>query len=101
MWLGVGVKMKGYYTCKHRSPECSDCRAERKREEQRDWRTMRNEVFEVCEQMYGKLSKETNEKYKNTIKRLESIWRKDKELYSHELEILRRLVKINANAQST
>lgn len=53
-----------------------------------DWSDMRTQVFTVLEGKYGKLSPTNHQMFIKETKRLESIWRKDKQRFALELNKL-------------
>jgi hypothetical protein len=54
----------------------------------RKWNDMRSLVFDKLTEIYGKLSPVNHPLFIKETKRLESIWRKDKELFTIELNKL-------------
>lgn len=50
------------------------------------WTDMRSTVFNELEKKYGILTQVNHEIYKKEMKRLENIWRKDKDKFTVELE---------------
>lgn len=50
-----------------------------------EWTAMRSEVHSALQVKLGKLSPQNHEEYKKQMKRLEKIWKKDKEKYKDEL----------------
>ena len=50
-----------------------------------DWSDMRRSIFTVLEEKYGKLSPTNHQLFIKETKRLESIWRKDKQKFTTEL----------------
>ena len=51
-----------------------------------NWSDMRSEIFNALQEKHGKLSPENHQIFIKITKRLESIWRKDKEKFKIELE---------------
>jgi len=49
---------------------------------------MRTEVFNKLQEKYGKFSPQNQEIFKKQMKRLENIWKKDKDKFVFELEKL-------------
>lgn len=54
-----------------------------------DWSTMRSEIFNALQSKYGKLSPTNHQLFIKETKRLESIWRKDKNRFAVELESIK------------
>lgn len=52
------------------------------------WTDMRSAVFNELEKKHGKLTQLNHEIYKKEMKRLENIWRKDKDKFAVELGAL-------------
>ena len=52
------------------------------------WLDMRTEVFNKLQEKYGKFSPQNQEIFKKQMKRLENIWKKDKDKFVFELEKL-------------
>ena len=51
-----------------------------------NWTHMRTSIFNVLQEKYGKLSPSNHQLFIKETKRLESIWRKDKQRFAIELE---------------
>jgi hypothetical protein len=56
---------------------CSDC--------MKEWTTMRTTAFDVLESKYGKMNPENHPTFIKEMKRLENIWKRDKDLFQLEL----------------
>lgn len=56
---------------------CSGC--------MKEWTDMRTSAYDFVESKVGKLTPETHETYKKEMKRLEKIWKKDKEQFNLEI----------------
>ena len=54
-----------------------------------NWANMRGAIFQACENRYGKLNPSNHAQYIADTKRLEKIWRKDKEKFQIELTKLK------------
>lgn len=54
-----------------------------------DWKNMKEECFDLLELKLGKFSFQNQVQFKKEMKRLENIWKKDKDKYSTEIEILK------------
>ena len=52
----------------------------------RNWIDMRTVIFNKLTEKYGTLSPTNHELFKKQTKRLENIWRKDKEKFVKEIE---------------
>ena len=50
-----------------------------------DWSDMRTSIFNVLQEKHGKLSPINHQMFIKETKRLESIWRKDKQKFATEL----------------
>lgn len=50
-----------------------------------DWTTMRTQVFDILQNKYGKLTQENHPLFIKEMKRLERIWRKDRNEFLKEL----------------
>lgn len=57
---------------------CSGC--------MKEWTTMRGDAFDALETKYGKMSPDNHSTFIKEMKRLERIWKKDKEQFRSELE---------------
>ena len=53
-----------------------------------DWSDMRTSIFTVLQEKHGKLSPTNHQMFIKETKRLESIWRKDKQKFATELSKL-------------
>jgi len=51
-----------------------------------NWAEMRTQVFDILQKKYGKMSPENHAIFIKETKRLEKIWRKDKEQFQTELK---------------
>ncbi len=56
---------------------CSGC--------MKEWTTMRTTAFDVLESKYGKMNPENHPTFIKEMKRLEKIWKRDKDLFQLEL----------------
>ena len=57
---------------------CSGC--------MKEWTTMRTTAFDVLESKYGKMNPENHPTFIKEMKRLEKIWKRDKDLFQLELD---------------
>lgn len=51
----------------------------------KEWTTMRTTVFDTLESKYGKMNPENHPTFIKEMKRLEKIWKRDKDLFQLEL----------------
>lgn len=56
-----------------------------------DWSNMRTSIFDVLQEKYGNLSPINHQMFIKETKRLEAIWRKDKQIFITELNKLSNL----------
>jgi hypothetical protein len=49
------------------------------------WTTMRSEIFDTLQNKYGKFSQENHSLFIKETKRLEKIWKKDKDKFIEEI----------------
>lgn len=51
----------------------------------KEWTTMRTTAFDTLESKYGKMNPENHPTFIKEMKRLEKIWKRDKDLFQLEL----------------
>jgi hypothetical protein len=51
----------------------------------KEWTTMRTTAFDILESKYGKMNPENHPTFIKEMKRLEKIWKRDKDLFQLEL----------------
>lgn len=51
----------------------------------KEWTTMRTTAFDTLESKYGKMNPENHSTFIKEMKRLEKIWKRDKDLFQLEL----------------
>jgi hypothetical protein len=52
----------------------------------KEWTTMRTTAFDILESKYGKMNPENHPTFIKEMKRLEKIWKRDKDLFQLELD---------------
>ena len=57
---------------------CSEC--------MKEWTMMRTTAFDALESKYGKMNPENHPTFIKEMKRLEKIWKRDKDLFQLELD---------------